>query len=67
MISRWLARRRDRAALRWHNARRQILQADPAIDHPTYAGRITRDLAIARRRLTRWDAALDLWTSNGTP
>lgn len=51
MIARWLARRRDRAALTWHNARRT--------GNPD-------SIRTARRRFDRWDALLDLWTAEGT-
>lgn len=52
MIGRWLARRRDRAAYRWHVAR---------ANHGAYS----LECAHARTRFNRWDAALDLWTGNG--
>lgn len=51
MIARWLARRRDHAALHWHIARRT-----------GYAP----DIRTTRRRFDRWDKLLDLWTANGT-
>lgn len=52
MIGRWLARRRDCAAFRWHVAR------------ATY-GEYSRECARERTRFHRWDDALDLWTGNG--
>lgn len=59
MISRWLARRRDRAAGEWHWARRHAhAEGSPMATDP--------DVIRARRRLHRADALLDWWTANGT-
>lgn len=62
-ITAWLIRNRDAAATTWL-ARDQFARQLTS-EHP-HASMFRAHAAKARRRLARWDRALDLWTRRGT-